>query len=326
MKSNALLFPCDVELLSMIEYIDFGDYTISGLVVLENSNAFATDDINIPIIDVTDVKYDAFDNGIVIEPDFYKHSFIENSIKKGKNVIYIGQKEKEDFDFKRLELISEEQQISVPIVFVVGTAPYTEKFQIQLALRKQLLANGYKVSSIGSKPYSSLFGFHSFPFFMNENKDDTQKIILFKKYVKCIEMTEQPDLIVIGIPGAIMAINKKHHFDYGVTAYMVSQAVAGDYVIMNMLYGKKYTTEQLEELSKVCKYRLNFEVDSFHLSNAWLDPSTLKDDQLRIIKLGKKEYDQNVDRLYDLMNPTDMDRVYEDMITKLASYNVNQIF
>ena len=28
MKSNALLFPCDVELLSMIEYIDFGDYTI----------------------------------------------------------------------------------------------------------------------------------------------------------------------------------------------------------------------------------------------------------------------------------------------------------
>lgn len=179
MKSNALLFPCDVELLSMIEYIDFGDYTISGLVVLENSNAFATDDINIPIIDVTDVKYDAFDNVIVIEPDFYKHSFIENSIKKGKNVIYIGQKEKEDFDFKRLELISEEQQISVPIVFVVGTAPYTEKFQIQLALRKQLLANGYKVSSIGSKPYSSLFGFHSFPFFMNENKDDTQKIILF---------------------------------------------------------------------------------------------------------------------------------------------------
>ena len=199
MKSNALLFPCDVELLSMIEYIDFGDYTISGLVVLENSNAFATDDINIPIIDVTDVKYDAFDNVIVIEPDFYKHSFIENSIKKGKNVIYIGQKEKEDFDFKRLELISEEQQISVPIVFVVGTAPYTEKFQIQLALRKQLLANGYKVSSIGSKPYSSLFGFHSFPFFMNENKDDTQKIILFKKYVKCIEMNEQPDLTVIPV-------------------------------------------------------------------------------------------------------------------------------
>ena len=271
-------------------------------------------------------KWESFFSGVWEEVKESTTENIENSIKKGKNVIYIGQKEKEDFDFKRLELISEEQQISVPIVFVVGTAPYTEKFQIQLALRKQLLANGYKVSSIGSKPYSSLFGFHSFPFFMNENKDDTQKIILFKKYVKCIEMTEQPDLIVIGIPGAIMAINKKHHFDYGVTAYMVSQAVAGDYVIMNMLYGKKYTTEQLEELSKVCKYRLNFEVDSFHLSNAWLDPSTLKDDQLRIIKLGKKEYDQNVDRLYDLMNPTDMDRVYEDMITKLASYNVNQIF
>lgn len=159
---------------------------------------------------------------------------------------------------------------------------------MQLALRKRLLDNDYKVSVIGSKPYSSLFGFHSFPFFMNENMDNTQKIILFRKYVKYVEMIEQPDLIIIGIPGAIMAINKKHHFDFGVTAYMVSQAVTGDYVIMNMLYGKKYTTEQLEELSRVCKYRLNFEIDSFHLSNAWLDPSTLKDDQLKIVKLGKK--------------------------------------
>ena len=83
MKSNALLFPCDVELLSMIEYIDFSDYTINGLVVLENSNVFAGDGISIPIIDVADVKYDTFDNLIVIEPELYKHSFIENSIKEG---------------------------------------------------------------------------------------------------------------------------------------------------------------------------------------------------------------------------------------------------
>lgn len=326
MKSDALLFPCDFELLSMIKYIDFGEYTINGLVVLENSNISSVDEMGIPIMDVADVKYDTFDNVIVIEPEFYHHSFIENSIKKGKNVICIEQKEKEDFDLKRLDSVSEEQQISVPVVFVAGTAPYTEKFHVQLALRKRLLDNGYKVSVIGSKPYGSLFGFHSFPFFMNEIMDNTRKVILFKKYVKYIEMTEQPDLIVIGIPGAIMAINKKHYFDFGITAYMVSQAVSGDYVILNMLYGKKYTTEQLEELSRVCKYRLNFEIDSFHLSNAWLDPSTLKDDQLKIVKIGQKEYDQKIDRLYDLMNPADMDKVYEDMITKLSSYNVNQIF
>ena len=310
----------------MIKYIDLGEYTIKGLVVLENSNISSVDEMSMPIIDVADVEYDAFDNVIVIEPEFYRHSFIENSIKKGKNVIYIEQKEKEDFDLKQLDSVSEEQQIFVPVVFVAGTAPYTEKFHVQLALRKHLLDNGYKVSVIGSKTYSGLFGLHSFPFFMYENMDNIQKIILFKKYVKYIEMIEQPDLIIIGIPGAIMAINKKHHFDFGITAYMVSQAVAGDYVIMSMLYGKKYTTEQLEELSRVCKYRLNFEVDSFHLSNAWLDPSTLKDDRLKIIKMGKKEYDQKVDKLYDLMNPDDMDKVYEDMIAKLSSYNVNQIF
>lgn len=118
MKSNAFLFPCDVELLSMIKYIDLGEYTINGLVVLENSNIASVDEIGMPVIDVADVKYDAFDNVIVIEPEFCNHFFVENSIRKGKNVIYIDQKEKEDFDLKRLDLVSEEQQVSVPVVFV----------------------------------------------------------------------------------------------------------------------------------------------------------------------------------------------------------------
>lgn len=120
MKSNAFLFPCDVELLSMIKYIDLGEYTINGLVVLENSNIASVDEIGMPVIDVADVKYDAFDNVIVIEPEFCNHFFVENSIRKGKNVIYIDQKEKEDFDLKRLDLVSEEQQVSVPVVFVAG--------------------------------------------------------------------------------------------------------------------------------------------------------------------------------------------------------------
>lgn len=35
---------------------------------------------------------------------------------------------------------------------------------------------------------------------------------------------------------------------------------------------------------------------------------------------------RKIDGLYDFLNPTDMDKVFENMITKLSSYNVNQIF
>ncbi len=57
-----------------------------------------------------------------------------------------------------------------------------------------------------------------------------------------------------------------------------------------------------------------------------LDPTSLIHERLKFIKLGKREYEQKVDGLYDLMNPADMDKMYENMITKLSSYNVNQIF
>lgn len=118
----------------------------------------------------------------------------------------------------------------------------------------------------------------------------------------------------------------EHHFDFGVMAFMISQAIDADYVIMNLLYNKSYTEAQMEEIKQVCRFSFNFEIDSFHLSNTLLDPTSFAFDRLKFFKLGKREYEQKINGLYDLLNPADMDKMYEDMITKLSSYNVNQIF
>lgn len=324
MKNKAVVFPCDQELCSLATYLEYESYSITGLVALENSNAFAVTEIGIPVISVTEVDYDTFDNIILVDPESEEHPFIEEGIKQGKKIIHLEQEE--DFDISYLEEITEEQLITVPVIFVAGVTPYTEKFQVQLALRKKLRENNYQVSQIGSKRYSRLFGFHPYPAFMNSSMDNEQKIISFQKYVKYIGAKEHPDLILVGIPGGIMAVNKKHHFDFGVTAYMISQAVDPDYVIMNMLYSKSHTEEELEEIKQVCRYRLNFEIDCFHLSNTLLDPSSLAFDSIKFIKLGKREYENKVDDLYDFLNPDDMDKAYENMIAKLSSYNVNQIF
>lgn len=323
MKMKSVIFPCDQELCSMTAYIECVDYTIIGLVALEDSNAFSSVTSGVPVISVSEVDYDSFDSILLVDSEYVSHPFIEEGMGRGKNIIDI---EKEDFDICCLEGITEEQHITVPVVFVAGVAPYTEKFLVQLSLRKKLLENDYQVSQIGSNRYSRLFGFHLYPEFMDGDMSNEQKIVSFKKYVKYIEVKEHSDIIVVGIPGGIMPVNKRHHFDFGVTAYMISQAISADYVIMNMLYGKSYTREQLEEIRQVCRYRNNFEIDSFHLSNTLLDPTSLVYDQLKFIKLGKREYEQKIDGLYDLMNPADMDKMYEDMITKLSSYNVNQIF
>lgn len=324
MKKKAILFPCDQELVSLVDYMDYEDYTINGLIVLENSNVYVNGEEGMPVLDVKDVDFDTFDSIILVNIEYQEHPFLKESIKRGKNIVY-AEKKKEN-DVSEIESIVDEQGITVPVVFVAGTTPYTEKFHVQLNLRRHLIEDGYKISQIGSKSYSSLFGFHSYPTFMSDCMDNTQKIILFRKYVKYIEILEQPDLIIIGIPGGIMAVNKKHHFDFGMTAYMISQAIEPDYVIMTMLYSKDYTIEQLEEIRQVCRFRLNFEIDSFHLSNALLDPATLKSEKLKFIKMGKKEYIDKVDDLYDFMNSADMDEAYNAMLAKLSSYNINQIF
>ncbi len=325
MKKKAVVFPCDQDLCSLSAYIEFDDYNIIGLVAPEDSNAFsAATKSEVPVISITETDYNSFDSIILVDSEIVSHPFIEEGIRRGKNIIHIEQER--DFNMCFLEGITEEQQITVPVVFVAGVAPYTEKFLVQLFLRKKLLENDYRVSQIGSNRYSRLFGFHSYPEFMDGSMNNEQKIVSFKKYVKYIEVKEHPDTIVVGIPGGIIPVSKKHHFDFGITAYMISQAISADYVIMNMLYGKRYTGEQLEEIRQVCRYRHNFEIDSFHLSNTLLDPTSLIHERLKFIKLGKREYEQKVDGLYDLMNPADMDKMYENMITKLSSYNVNQIF
>lgn len=324
MKETAILFPCDREIISFMDYVDFEGYEISGLCVLEDSNIEIEIKSDFPVLDVKNIDFKLFDNVILIDEAYHTHSFIEECITHGKKIIDIRMEEK--IESEKLDVISEEQKLCIPVVFVVGITPYTEKFHVQLALRKHLLDDGYKVSQIGSKAYCNLFGFHSYPAFMNESMDNTRKILLFRKYVKYIEQQEQPDIIIIGIPGGIMSVNRKYHFDFGMTTYMVSHAVEPDYVIMSMLYNSNYTEEQLEEINQTCIHKFNWKIDSFHISNSLLDPVSLKSEILKFIKISDKKYLNQIEGLYDLMNPVGMDKMYESMIAKLASYNVNQIF
>ena len=98
----------------------------------------------------------------------------------------------------RLELLT------VPIVLVAGMWEGTDKFEVSLSLRQKLLADGYRVSQIGARSYCELFGFHSFPAFMYDpTVDETQKILLFNRFVYAVCREEKPDILLLTIPGGI---------------------------------------------------------------------------------------------------------------------------
>ncbi|MCK4590234.1 MAG: DUF1611 domain-containing protein, partial [Candidatus Latescibacteria bacterium] len=61
--------------------------------------------------------------------------------------------------------LSSPKSIDIPVVGVFGTGPQQGKFTTQLALRRILLAQGYRIAQLGSEHQSELFGFDlTFPY------------------------------------------------------------------------------------------------------------------------------------------------------------------
>lgn len=224
-------------------------------------------------------------------------------------------------------------EIEVPVVFVAGVTENTNKFEIQLNLKKQLDKLGYKVSQIGTRHYCELLGIHSFPSFMIDSKlSESDKIILFNRFLKEIEEKEMPDIIIIGIPGGLMPFNKKYTNKFGILAYEVSQAVTPDFAMLSVLY-EELESKYFDMINTLTKYRFGFEVDCFNLSNAQFNLASSKENKKirynflnsEFIDNKKSEYIDYGKPVYHIFNEDDRNRMIDVLIDTLSSYSSSEI-
>lgn len=265
---------------------------------------------------------------INIEMDVYKE-FVERCSSKGKYFRLHRNIEEEIFNNTfDIEYI---HKISTPVIFVMGMSERTNKFDIQLALRKLYIDLGYKVSQIGSRRYCEMLGFHSVPAFMyNSRIDEHKKIVMFNHYVKNIEISEEPDLIIIGIPGGLLPINNQFTNKFGMMAYEISRAITPDAAILSILYDE-YTPEFFKELSTMVKYRFATEIDCYNLSNMKFDwNSSTQNDKVSYIMIDSNVIDEEKKKLgmldldtlvYNSLSVEDAKEMGEHLINKLASYS-----
>ncbi len=218
--------------------------------------------------------------------------------------------------------------IDTSVIFILGIAERTNKFEIQLALRKRLLNEGYKVSQIGTKNYCELFGFHSMPCFMYGNSlPEAEKITLFNHYVKKIEKSENPDVIIIGLPGGTMKFNSKHTNQFGIMAYEISQAVTPDAAVCSVLY-EEYKPVFFENVLTSLKYKLGFTVDCFNISNYQLDwIRTDASKQLSYTLLESNTVTKRAENLsgaeipvYNILDENHADEMSKFILGKLSRY------
>ena len=286
--------------------------------------------------------------------DDIKYKQIDRVIDKGKNIICtleldenLRKKYKEKCqdigvyfkyysqESQKNEHVNREflERIGVPVVFIAGLSEYSNKFYLQLSLRRRLLNDGYIVSQIGTRNYCEMLGFHSFPDYMLKNNiSESNKVVLFNRYAKEIVDKESPDVLLIGIPGGIMPFNKEFNNKFGILAYEVSQALTPDFSIFSVLYDD-FDESYYDKLFTSIKYKLGFEVDCFNISNNqfnWQESKinkkiTLNNLNSNYIDKKIKEYRKLNYPLFNILNKDNEANLFEYMINTLSEYNQTEV-
>ncbi len=232
---------------------------------------------------------------------------------------------------KKYSLLSKEriEEIITPVIFVGGIAERTNKYEIQLSLRENIIKAGYKVAQVGTHNDCELMGFHSFPQFMFQKEFyEWEKISLFNHFIKSIEVNEKPDIILIGIPGGTLKMGQKFPNKCGILAYEIAQAVQPDVMILGILYQKGIDEKYLEELKTAHENRYGFRIDCINVSNTMYNSSySEKLEKLQYIMINYKYVIKETKKIKSLKTPvfqafeSNMGRnVSQLLIDKLVEY------
>ncbi|MDE7433353.1 MAG: TIGR04066 family peptide maturation system protein [Lachnospiraceae bacterium] len=244
-----------------------------------------------------------------------KEDVLFNILKNHKPLQIIHRKQKDiNFEWVTGNVIN---KIQTPIIAVAGIGSSSQKFDIQLYLRKYLLQMGYKVSQIGTKPYCEMLGFHSLPDWMFDNTyTDVEKIYAFNNYVKALELNEKPEVIILGIPEGIMPFNEKHSQGYGIKAFEIFSAVHPDYLLVS-LYNGKYNQDFFDEIRNLARYRFHAEIDKFYVSNYAPVSTSYKREQLQFtFSMENADNEEN----FSFLNFSDS-KMANEIVDKLSVYD-----
>jgi peptide maturation system protein (TIGR04066 family) len=205
--------------------------------------------------------------------DFFDSSLLEKSFMDTTSIIKV-----EIMDGVKYELTGKDYykaegllDIEVPVIGIAALSEKTGKFELQLGLVALLEKSGYNVSWISSNYLSAILDRESFPRFMlSKDMDDCEQILFFNRYLKYIEKKEKPDVIVIGIPGAIMPCTKKITGDFGILSEKVFRAVSPDYLVLNTFF-EYFSDEYLDEMKKYVKYNFGCPLNAIYVNNRRVD-------------------------------------------------------
>lgn len=225
--------------------------------------------------------------------------------------------------------------LDVPAIVIAGCWEKTDKFEVSLALRKRFVQNGYRILQIGSRNGCEMFGFHSFPDFMfSKHIDAIDKIVLFNHWIHQMVMEEQPDLLLVTIPGAMQNYNEQFTRGFGILHHQVFQAISPDALVICAFYMLD-STEAMENISAFCRYRYGIPVDVFHMSNLFIDANESQElgcivtnniYRETVSEAINKWFSDSHIPIFNGLEEVGCDRIFEILIEKLTPQDIQAVF
>lgn len=220
------------------------------------------------------------------------------------------------------------EEIDVPIIAVAGLWEGTDKFEVSMGIAQRLRADGYHVTQIGARDYIDMLGEHTLPAFLfRKDLDGEGKILRMNRFLQKLAREEQPDVILLTLPGAMQSLNMHFTGGFGVIPYLLGQAAVIDYLVVCSIFEPDYH-EALEAIGQACLYRLGCGVNFYHMSNLLIDfQGTM---QRRVLEASRVErplarqiiaqrYGEDMDiPVEDCTGEKGLERLYQDVIRHLS--------
>jgi len=299
MKIPVAMYPFSSDLLPVVKFFEKfqNKYTLKklfsppGLGLAGKDAAYARNhpNIGITVADELDMNDSTWEVLLLTRPIDSKVSIdselsdvAESALQAGKSVVYIdGSGAEIPEKFRELCPSYKEENhgyswekgihIDAPVILVGGLMSEADSFEVLLGLAAKLHDNGLYTTCFINHPICDIFGFHNLGRILNKsNKDEAQKMAELIAYVKDLEITERPDVILVEAPDAVMRYSDLFPNGFGIRSYMVCQVIRPDYFVCCVPF-KMANGALMDALSRDFETRLNVSINAVHVSNLMPD-------------------------------------------------------
>lgn len=188
-----------------------------------------------------------------------------------------------------------------PIVFVGELAEKSQGYEVFCNLLNAFTRIGVNVSGISAEPATALFR-HHFIDLSQVNSTPAYHVYCINKYIKELEKQENPSLILINLPMPMIKFDEDIHYDFGVSAYMISQAIEPAYFIACSPFGF-FSSDFWSGLSQNFESKFGYPINIVHMSNKAIDSSNSDKGQVCFIHMPTENTDAIIREQSDNTGP-----------------------